>query len=88
MLARNNGPKSVWPNAVFSVASQPDAAGRLLHPILPGPVRCLENGIDKAIFYNEVRAVLASTLPEHNRNVHEWQVLYFRKKRLAERNGR
>jgi UPF0755 protein len=33
---------------------------------------------------NDGSHAFASTLDEHNRNVHQWQVLYFREKRLRE----
>jgi UPF0755 protein len=37
---------------------------------------------------NDGSHAFASTLDEHNRNVHQWQVLYFREKRERERAGR
>lgn len=37
---------------------------------------------------NDGSHAFATTLEEHNRNVHEWQVQYFRDKRAREREGR
>jgi cell division protein YceG involved in septum cleavage len=34
---------------------------------------------------NDGSHVFATTLDEHNRNVHEWQIRYFREKRVSEK---
>lgn len=64
----------------------------------PGPIaapgqaslQAAANPADVPYFYfvsrNDGSHVFATTLDEHNRNVHQWQILYFREQRLREQS--